>query len=66
MRLVLLFNLVQGIEPELSQSPPNSPIPSPTPVRKASIQTASALLWPVRALQHDLGELPHLRDPFFL
>jgi hypothetical protein len=66
MCLDVLVVLLQGIEPELSQSPLNLSIPSPTPAGKALIQTTSILLWPIRALQHDPGELPHLRDPFFL
>nr|XP_051225219.1 uncharacterized protein LOC127343146 [Lolium perenne] len=54
MRLVVLFNLVQGIESGLAQSTAKSPFPSPTPASSSSITAAGDLPRPLR---------PHPRLP---
>jgi hypothetical protein len=66
VRLVLLFNLVQGIEPGLAQSTAKSPFPSPTPAISSLISATSVLPRHFQAWIHVLGSLLDLPDLFYL
>jgi hypothetical protein len=62
MRLIVLVFPLQGIEPGLFQSTTVSPIPSPTPMEKASILATTMLPRCFRAWIHDPGSLFVLKN----
>ncbi|KAK1679034.1 hypothetical protein QYE76_039882 [Lolium multiflorum] len=64
MRLVLLFNLVQGIEPGTLESFPNSPIPHAGHRLSSLIPATLVLLRPNRAHLHLAGNVVHPLDLF--